>query len=212
MNIQVVPVNSIASFDYMLFPDQNPQNQLYIQQQLSQFSASLTDVGRKFVEASRAIYDKINDSNAIRLAKAAIRMTKGLFHPNSIVYLNTIEDIRNAQPVMQRYIMAEPTIREIYHQQRCDGYSDTYADIEPGSLRDDHYDYRRVMDHVIQDTVNSDGEYEWVAKSFLEELRPGDKDLTHDEKCDILSTWEVMQAFISAGKDPTNIFEGDLAI
>lgn len=210
MQVNVINTDSLQSFDYLLFPDQNPANQNFIYQQLNRFSDSLTDVGRQFVEASRAIYERVNDSNAIRAAKAAIRMAKGLFHPNAIVYLDNIDNIRSAQPVMQRYIMAEPTIRDLYHRQKCDGYYDSYVDNNPGTIGDNHYDYRRVMDGVIQETTDKDGNYNWVSKNYYEEILEGDRDLSFEEKVDIISTWDLVKMFVDAGNDPTNVFGGKL--
>lgn len=211
MHVNVIEAG-VDSYDYLIYPEQNPINQTYIQNQLNNFSSTLTDVGMKFVEASRAIYEKINDSTAIRTARAAVRMAKGMFHPNMIVPLESIDDIRAAQPMMQRYIMADPTIRALYHNQQCDGYSDTYVDLEPGRIADNHYDYRRVMDAMVFDAEDADGDYEWRSKNYYEELAPGDRELTFQEKNDILTTWSVMDMFIEAGKDPSNIFESDVDI
>jgi predicted transcriptional regulator len=210
MQVNVINTSSLDSFDYLLFPDQNPNNQYFIQQQLTRFSDTLTDAGKKFLETTKAIYEKINDSNAVRAAKAAVRMAKGIFHPNSIIYLDNLDYIRTAQPVMQRFIMAEPTIRQYYHEQKCDGFADTYVDIHPGQIGDQHYDYRRVMDAIIQDSTDEEGNYEWVSKNYLEDLITGDRELHFEEKIDILKTWDVMKMFISQGEDPTNIFGGKL--
>jgi hypothetical protein len=210
MQVNVIQTNTPDSFNYILFPEQNPLNKEYLQSQLNNFSSSINDVGKKFMESSRAIYDKINDSNAIRMAKAALRMAKGIWHPNRIVALESLDSIRSAQPIMQRYIMAEPTIRECYFKQRCDGYSDTYVDLEPSKISDDHYDYRRVMDSLIIDSVNEDGEYEWLSRNYGEDLIPGDRELNFEEKTDILSTWDIIKMYVEAGTDPTNIFGGEL--
>lgn len=210
MQVGVINSSSLDSFDYLLFPDQNPNNQSFIQQQLNNFSNTLTETGKRFLETSKAIYEKINDSNAVRMAKAAIRTAKGLFHPNSVVYLDSLDNIRSAQPVMQRYIMAEPTIRQYFHDQKCDGFADTYVDMHPKDIGDTHYDYRRVMNGMIQDTVDEAGEYDWVSKNYYEDILTGDRELDFDEKCDVLSTWSIMKMFMDAGEDPTNIFGGKL--
>jgi len=204
--VNVVHAGDVGAFNALLFPDQSPQTSMYIQNQLNSFSQTLTDIGRQFVEASKAIYDKINDSDAVRMARAAMRMAKGMFHPNMIIPLETIEDIRGAQPMMQRFIMAEPTLREQYHRQLVDGYSDTYIDVEPKRIKDDHYDYRRVMDGIIVEEVDEDGNDSWVAHQYFDELRPGDKHLDLVEQSSILRTWEVMLMGLTAGNDPTDIY------
>jgi DNA-binding transcriptional LysR family regulator len=192
-----------------MYPDQNYANQQYISNQLSAFSQSLTDVGRKFLETSREIYEKINDAVAVRAAKAALRMSKGLFHPNAIVPLETLDELRSAQPVMQRYIMAEPMLRSLYHQQRIDGYSDTYQDIQPGIIGEDHYDYRRVMTGNIQEEVRN-GEEVWVARQYLDEIHPDDRELDIQERHLVISAWDLAKKFLQTKQDPTNIFGGDV--
>lgn len=204
--INVVHAGDIGAFDAILFPEQSPMNFQYIQNQLTNFSNTLTDIGRSFVEQSREIFEKINDSNAVRLAKAAVRMAKGMFHPNMIIPLETVEDLRAAQPMMQRYIMAETTLRSQYHKQLVDGFSETYADVDPGLVGDKHYDWRRVMDGVVVDTTDSEGEDSWVAVQYYDELRGDDRELDMVEKVSILHTWEAVRAALFAERDPSDPF------
>jgi hypothetical protein len=207
--VNVVPVSSLESFDYFIYPEQNPVNQNYFYNQVYAVNQALNDFGSKFMQASQHIYEKINDSNVIRAAKAALRYAVGLSHPNAVVYLKTIDELRAAQPVMQRYIMANPVVREMYNQQLIDGYNDTYIDNEPGFMKALHYDFRRVMDSVIQDKVDDEGNYEWVAPQYYEDLIAGDRDLDFQEKINILNTWDVIDQFMKSGKeDPTNPFNG----
>jgi hypothetical protein len=206
MAINVIQGGTVDSFDYLAFPSQNPMNTVYLENQLSNFSQSLTDIGRQFIETSKAIYEKVNDSNAIRIAKAALRMAKGIFHPNEIVSLTTIDEMRFAQPVMQRYIMAEPTVRTFFHKQQCDGYSSSYFDPEPTSIGKDHYDYRRVMSGIIVDEVDSEGNERWVSHNYYDEARDNEPELDFQEKVTILKTWNIAKMFIEAGQDPTDPF------
>jgi hypothetical protein len=208
--INVVHAGDAGAFNAILFPEQSPMVDQYIQNQLNNFSTTLTDIGRQFVETSRALYDKVNDSNAVRLAKAAVRMAKGMFHPNAIIPLETVEDLRAAQPMMQRYIMAEPMLREQFHKQLVDGFADTYADIDPGLIGVHHYDYRRVMNGVVQDTTEVDSEdnvvHGWVSMNFYEDLRGEDRELDFTEQHSILRTWDVVRMAMAAGRDPTDPF------
>lgn len=195
-----------TAFDAILYPQQNPTNDYYIQNQLAQFGSTLSDVGRNFMEASRAVYDKLNSSEAMRLAQAAIRAAKGLFHPNQIVPLETLEQLQNAQPIMQRWVMSCPEIRELYHAQRCNGYDGTYVDVSPAAIGEGDYNYRRVMDQVIVETDD-----DWYVRIYSDDLLPGDRELTTMEKVDILSTWDIVRLFVNQNKDdPTNPWGGSL--
>lgn len=206
----VIEANSPGVLDYLIYPEQNPLNQSYIYNQIATISNTLDDIGKKFIESSREIYHKINDSELIRKAKMALRSAVGISHINEVVYYNTLEAMQSATPYMQNYIMANPMIRELYNSQLCDGYSDVYTDIDKGTISDTQYHYRRVMDGVIQDIEDSEGNYNWVSKNYMEDLLEGDKELDIEDKAKILSTWEVMNMFIKVGQDPTNPNGGSL--
>ncbi len=202
--MNVVHAGTIG-FDALLYPEQNSSNMAFIQQQFQNFSTSLTDAGRQFMEGAKAIYEQINNSEAVLLARNAIRAVKGLMNPNVIQPITTYEDFQIAQPVMQRYIMANVNIRQLFFDQRCDGYSDTYVDIDPGKIGEDHYDYRRVMNGIGVET-----EDDFVFTYYPDELREGDRELNIHEQVDILTTWQVMNMFMQEKKDPTNIYGGKI--
>lgn len=207
--VQVVQAGNVATFDYLLYPEQNLMNKAYLENQLNSFNTQISDIGRKFIEETRDIYNRINDSSIIRAAKAAIRAVKGVFHPNTIYTLYSLDELRSAQSAMQRFIMAEPTIRETFHLQRCNGYSDTYMDMYPNDVGEKHYDYRRVMDGIVKDIETEEG-YDWVATRYFEELVEGDRDLSLGEQVSILSSWDIAKMFLEAGEDPTDMFGGTL--
>ncbi len=91
----------------------------------------------------------------------------------------------------------------MYHEQRCDGYSESYVDRFPGQVGENHYDYRRVMHGMVQD----DQEHDWKSTFYLDELFEGDRELNFDEQVDILNTWDVVRSYLSKGQDdPTSQF------
>lgn len=210
MQVDVINAGNLQSFDYLLYPNQHPNTNNYIVNQFNNISNALNDFGRQFIESSKEIYTKINDSNAARIAKAALRSVKGLFHQNTIMQLYNIDEIQNAQPIMQRYIMAEPTIRELYLKQRCDGYSDSYVNMMSIDIADSHYDYQKIMDGVIQEYTNENGEIDWESKHYYYSLMEGDVELSFQDRIDILNTWDVLKQCIASGNDPTDIFNGKL--
>jgi len=101
---------------------------------------------------------------------------------------------------MVRWNMACPDIRELYYSDRCCGYGENYVDINPKAVRDDDYNFRRVMDGVFHE--NKDGEI--IYKHYYEHLFDGDRELTPYEKFDIIDTWELMRHFVKQGIDPTD--------
>lgn len=207
MQAAIVTEGNPLSFNFLAFPEQHQATLQYLENQFTNISNTLTDAGRRFVETSRAIYQREHDVGLIAKAKALVRTAKNIFHPNTIVPLNTLEEIRSAQPIMQRYIMSFPELRKLYFSQRIDGYSDTYADVEPGRIGPGHYDYRRATNGMIMDEVDEDGHYRWRVSQYMEELRYGDRELTFTEKADILSTWDVIKMYLDHAVDPTNVYE-----
>lgn len=206
MAINVIHNGNVDSFDMLAFPSTNPGSMAYIQNQFNNFSQSLTDIGRQFMQTTQVLYERVHDNPALRAARAAIRAARTMFHPNEVVHLRSLDELRYAQPVMQRYIMAEPTIRELYHRQQVDGYSDTYADIEPTRIKETHYDYRRVMTGCILDTVTEDGEDSWVSRNYSQDDIGIDQPLTFQERIDIMNTWDIVKMFVEQGTDPSDPF------
>jgi uncharacterized protein YbaA (DUF1428 family) len=180
----------------------------YLQNQVSNISTTLTDAGKSFMSNTAELWDKFHGSAAIQSAAAALRRVGSIFQANIISPLFEIGSIQNAPLIMQRYIMAQPDIREAFHKQRIDGYSNDYVDMHPGVIGEDHYDYRRVMNGVIQ-IDNETGEEKTV--HYLDDSIGDDKDLRLDEQVDIMSTWDIVSSLMKYGeRDPTDTYNGKL--
>jgi hypothetical protein len=59
--------------------------------------------------------------------------------------------------------------------------------------------------------VENNEDYDWQCTQYFDELVEGDRELTLEEKVDILTTWDALQMYFNAGKDdPTSPFGGKL--
>ena len=203
--INVIHASGGHEFNALLYPDQSPFHRDYFHTQVTNFNQALNSYGQQFMATAKDVYERINDSAALELARRAIRSAKGLFQTNLIVPLRDIDTLQAAQPTMQRWMMANPMIREMYHDQRCSGFADTYMDVEPKLVGDQHYDYRRVMDGIVVEDEN-----DWHVNMYFDEIREGDRELLSSEQFDILDTWSIMELFVKAGEDPTDPFGGKL--
>lgn len=193
------------SFNAVVYGEQNPANLDFFKRSIANVGQTLTDIGKQFYSNTSELYERFNGSDAMRLAKAAARAAASLFMPDRIGSIFEMGQFQQAPPVMQRYLMAEPFVRAQYHAQKCDGYSDTYVDREPGLVGDAHYDYRRVMHGVIKDDDES------YVKFYIEDLEPGDRHLSHEDKVDIINSWDILKALMKAGgEDPTSPFNSKL--
>ncbi|MGI9212587.1 MAG: hypothetical protein ACR2HF_08950 [Methylococcaceae bacterium] len=198
------------AFDSILYAQQNPANQYYIQQQLERINTTLTDSGRAFMSACNEIYQQVNSSEAMQLARSALRAAKSLFQPNVIQYLDTLEQIQTAPPIMQRWVMSCPDIRALYQQQRCHGYGEAYTtDFSPNKIGDADYNYRRVMDGVVVVEEAEEG-WTWYSRQYAEDLLEGDRELSAFERLDVIRTWDIVRMAIEAGDDPTHQEGGSL--
>ncbi len=210
INVNTIAVDDPSWFNYMVCPENDVSTQNYLREQLNRNCEGFSDVTKRFFQDSRNLFERLNNSTAINTAKRAIKYAKGLFHPNTILELDSIEALRGAQAVMQRYIMAEPTIRKLYHEQRCDGYSDTYTDLHPKDIGENHYDYCRVMQDIVVEEKDSEGNVDNYLNHYSDVEFSEEPELEFDDQIRILSTWEVMKLYISSNEDPTNITGGQL--
>lgn len=194
------------AFDALVYGEQNPSNIQYLQQRIGHSVDRLTEYGKNFLSDVGTIFNKFNGSEALKFIRATTKAAKTLFQPNIINYLTDLEAIQQSNFVMQRWIMAQPDVRALYQKQLCHGFSDSYVDNDKKGIGETHYDYRRVMDGVVTCTDESFG-----FKFFPDELYEGDKELSHEDKEDILSTWSIVKAFIDQGiDDPTSPYGGKL--
>lgn len=197
----------VDTFNALVYNEPHPNTVSFLESMVAQPTAALTSAGEAFMSRAREVYERFHGSDAVRLARAAARQVKSQWERNIIRPLTTIAETQQAPYKMQRYLMAEPTVRRAYHRQQCDGYSESYVDVAPGLVGHDHYEYRRVMDGIVQET--DDGG--WYVDEYLDELEDGDKELLFEEQFDILRSWNTLASAMIAGKDdPTSPWNAEL--
>ena len=162
----------------------------------------------EFIQTSNQIFDSVYSARALELTRAAINKAGALFDADIIKQLHTLSEFQVAKPTMARFIMANPMVRERFIDGRCEGYGESYFDYQPGIVGENHYDYRQVMDGVVQQCPDTgDAFYKW----YCEELREGDEQLSAGQKLDILKSWTNVEHLMSlAAKDPTSPWNCDL--
>ena len=199
--MQVVYGGDIA-FNALLYPEQNPVNAQFIQEQFNYIPDTLSDIGLEFVERTKNLYEKFHGSEVAQIAMNAIASVGRLFNPNQIEPLHSLTEIQTAVGVMQRWMMANPVMRELHNTQRCSSYDGEYQDNYPGTIGQSHYDYRRVMQGIAYE--RADGEM--VFDEYVEDLVEGDRELKITEQASILSSWDIQNMFIKAGHDTSSTY------
>lgn len=188
-------------FNHLAFgvPTQRVAN--FLESQFNNMSATLSEAGQAFMERSRAVFERFHGAESMRLAKAAMRTVQHMFDPDDVHFLGTISAMQQANLKMQRWVMACPEIRDLYHQQRCDGYSITYVDTEPGFVGKEHTDWRIVNNGFVHELPEDhESGADWMYHAFYED-QPEEQDrLSVAQREAILDTW----AFAAGRMKPGN--------
>lgn len=170
---------------------------------------TLTDYGRQWYERGRQVFENANDDAAMRYARGVMRKVENVFQPNIIRPMLHVHDIQHSTPIVHRYLMAEPTTRKLYQEQRIAGFPETYVDHNPGPIGRDHYDYRRVTNGLLR----TDTEYDYAISFHIgDDLVEGDRELEPEEKIPVANAWEIMRAAynVAGGEDPSSTTGGKL--
>lgn len=178
----------------------------FLHNQMQGVGQNLTQAGQQFFQGARDLYERFSGSSAMAAARLARRAVGGLWESNEIrALIDTVEQQRASLP-MQRWAMANPYVRQKYHNQTIEGYEGSYKDAFPEDIGENHYDYRRVVNGILVE--DEDG---WSATTYFDELLPDDRELEHDEQLDIATMWQFMKDNIKrGGEDPTSLWGAHL--
>lgn len=189
--------------DYLLYGDRNPEFQRYLDESNAQVGSFLGSAARSFRETASKAYQAVYNSGAIRAAKAAVRQIANMWNIDGVYVLNTIGQTQNAPDAMIPLIMAEPSIRALYHKQQIAGYDERYEDFQPGVVGEEVREYQFVTDGIALPLAEPTDEYdhEFVTYCHLEE----DEQMELEQQEAVMVTWEFIKAAISDRKeDPTS--------
>lgn len=188
-------------FNAMVYgAERHPNTMQYLQSQVQQFSGALTEFGQAFFTGAQQLHDTFNSSEAMRAARAAVRRFDSLFMPDRIQTIEKLGHLQNAPVAMQRWIMAQEDMRQLYLGQRCDGYSDTYQNVWGNDWKVDHYDWRLIHQGVMMEVKTDDFDGH-VMHHWLADVAEGDRPLVFGEQSDILNTHDVVKAYVELGLD-----------
>ena len=202
----------------MLFGSPSPQLQEYIHQTNQYFQTQLSDVGRTIVNTAKDTFARMNASEAMELARIALRKVN-VYLQNDVIYQTmTIAEVQEAPSTMVRWIMCHPQLQTMYHENRIDGYGDRYTTSYPvGCTGWDNPDYARVyegwLEEVTETVINEDGEeveetyVEWV--ETLEDWE-GDIELLDIEAGYIRQAHELVDIALEQGRDPTSFYDSQV--
>jgi len=122
----------------------------YLQGQIQSLATAGTEYAQRIYERSMQIFNEINSDAAVMAAEAVLTQVESMMGQDIIEPLLTIPQLQAARPIMQNWIMVDPTIRQAWYDGKIDGYSDTYVDPEPGLIGHEMQAYRDLMNGVLQ--------------------------------------------------------------
>ena len=170
-----------AGIDYALYGDKTNVISDYIYQQFDRISHYSTELGHRVRDTLQNGLEWLNDTYTKYNVINKLRSNNALLQDNYIHEYRSDRELQNANQVMIRWIMANPTLNQLYENNDIEAYDD-YVGV------DAEYDQRRVTDGMICD--NEDGTFSY--HHYFEDLRPGDRELCHEEKVMILNTWDCI--------------------
>lgn len=194
-------------FDMAFSGEPHPSTVQYLRNQVESLGQFVGTASAAWIDRVQDSYNRFSSDDALRHARAAMRKVSSYFQADNIRELTTLGQVQNAPVMMQRFLMAVPEIRQMYMDQRIDGYSSSYVDMQPGMIGEDHYDYRRVMQGRVIDLPVSEENPEggWKVTTFFDELHEGDRELRLQEQNDVLSSAELMRCMMATAlDDPTS--------
>lgn len=192
-----------SAFDAMVYGEHHQGTIAFLDEQRNKTRNYLTASAQEFKQRANTVIERFNESTAMRLTRAVARKMANSWNMDTIMPLTTIGQLQHSKPTMQKYIMAEPTVRKAYHDQRCDGFSDSYVDLQPKVVGNEHYEYRRATNAVFF----GGGEKPMESVTYYEKLKDDDRNLTTEEKADVMLTWRTAKELLLTGKeDPTSVY------
>ena len=199
-----VSMGSKASLRSMLFEPPRQRDIDYLRERIESRLDVFDNHKTRYTSSIMDTFERINNSQALFKARELYRKARGLFVQDSMDQLWDIETMQAAKADMQRFIMAMPELRNLYHKQRIDGYSDTYVDVEPTRVGTGQREYDQVMHGVLVSDPETDMlTFEY---SYNLEADPSNQ-LDILKQQNVLSTWDYLRAVLKeTNVDPTDMF------
>lgn len=191
---QVLRISEPA-LDMVLYGNKSELINNYLVQQMQHIKPAFNEFSNRIYQNLQTSYNFINDK-LVQYGILNQLQSQGVqVVDNYYMELNNFHALQNANLTMQRWVMSHPAVRQLYLDQNIDGYSDTYKNVFGKGVGEDDYNHRRVMDGVVQDDGNG-----YVIKHYIEDLMPGDKELSHYEKVQILHTYDTINHIVTSCK------------
>lgn len=196
-----VVVRKVASADLlnaMLYAPRTQEDIHFLQsQQNAVVWDNLNDSGRRFMEQAEVVRQQYASAQLDAQAAMYAQTFVGTAQSNYVVYSPDPNVLRQANLATQRVIMAHPEMRQLYHNQRIDGFSDTYQMFDPQVPVEMSYDYGRMYDGIYRTDAGGSGYVEYFHHPEIN----GELEMSLPEQHNAIAVHAAVDAFLSQGID-----------
>jgi hypothetical protein len=201
MHVNVIQ-GSDTAFNALVYktPDQNLLS--YLTTNMQNVIDKTVGLSQNFIANTKAMYDRFNSAEVINAGKALLYQT-GMHFNQDAIYPLMESNIGTANLAMQRYIMANPELNNMYQKNMCYGFQETYFNHEPNTWGVERNDYTDVMDGMMEFDDEGLG---YVAHYSYEDKR----EFSIFDNMSVLETWDVVARMLAEGKDPSDPDNGYL--
>lgn len=202
-----------TTVDTLLFgvPNQNVIN--YVTNEFNNFISMIGDKGRSFYDSAINKIDDLINGDVINKAKAILKSaTDVLSHIDIVKFTNKLEEFQTATPYMQRWLMAEESMYDMFKSQRCVAFqvddNTSWLDNDPGVEGRFRYDSMLINTGMVNFN-NDDKSFSVTEFELHDEMQlRNESPLTFSEKATILDMHSWVKYYISQGKDPSDPLGG----
>ena len=187
---------SAPALDMMLYGDKSGIINNYLVQQMQQVKPAFNEFSNRIYQNLQASYNFLNDKLVQYGIMTQLHQQGVQIVVNYFMELNSFTALQNANLTMQRWVVAHPVVSQLLQDQNIDGYSETYKDVFGGGVGEQNYNHRLLTDGLVRDTPNGG----FVIKHYIEDLLPGDRQLTHYEKVQGAHTHDTIDYILSTCK------------
>lgn len=200
----------VDAFNATMYAEPTQQDISFFQQNVNTFCDTLGMAGQNFFGGLRDRMETVDFSKLKEYTHAAARRISSFWESDNIRPLRDLPDLQFPPNMMIRWQMANPHVRELYHNGGCEGYSDSYIDLQPKVRGNDHHDYQMVMHGMEQ--YDEDGNLFFVSYTETFEEPENSVDyLRTSERVDIIESWALTSSYLGKMKDdPTSQYSGML--
>lgn len=211
--MQIIYADDIQTVNEVMYGSRSDILLNDLRSNLSNYDQSiLTDLGRRYEVSVKENFEAVSGWRIVNATRKAVAGVQGFDAPDVITPMYTDEAFLKTPVLMQRFIMADPVIRELYHKKRIDGWSDTYVDNYPKVIGPDHLDYRIVKHGIVERTVTPENVTQYAVTEFKHSIGEREVKLSASNQLDLCRTTMFVRSKMSRGKnDLTSLYDEEVS-